>query len=1108
MATTISPRVSTDQQPQVDQQSLVNPHALPNANANASGPDLAVHAQTRRVSSEMQSQAHGRSSPSLRTVTRRTPVPFLLEAFPAPPSHIPPSPGTSGSASIRNGLPLSSVNSFSATSPPGSVVSASSSTTPTSSPTSTSILTTFASGSATPINPPPSLPPSSPLPPIPGPSTVTPDLFITRRSLQSVRSASPALSFVESQSRSQSRAEQPLRSSIDNHEHVRGRGRKGSVSSLRNLVCPSACEQSEVIQEEPGEEEPRPPPAQAPISASLVGEEKSDVPSQRDIPDILRPSVSRKTSAPLDPPDDTLYVEDSIANIDMSDLSALKYDNEVEPDDHASRPFPRFPPLPHSQQQSLANPLPTSAPPYAHTPRKPSKSSICSTNVFPAAEKREARSRSASPEISQMISGTPRPRKRSSSRSRVSSLARDRKESGRSRNGLDAPPAPKLSPNMGRAMVARRGGSAVGLSTNGDDEAMCGTGEADDANESDSSIDLHTPLSHLMLRHGMLSPNSKLLPQSTVDTTRLSIASDFSSSSYLSNVSNISLVSTSTSSKHLKDARDTPRRRVRHRDGKLLKGGIGLTTGLGWSDSEDEDAPSPLTRRLSTLVLSRRASSSSVNSYRSSHSQSYSPHPLSRSISHSILREVDEYEDEAEVDAFGYSDRDNTASRSFPSRSKPVSRVGSTHSVGSSSLGRYSTFSTSSAPAPGLRMRAHSGSGSSSYGASTSSKTNGLGYANGGGCGLALSIPEPDDGVTPTRAAFERSSLGSVSGGTGVDLPHTPSSTTSSVSIPFPATPESIEDLEPSQPAYDKDKMLPPLPGSRNGKGKYPSNLSLKSPARGLQRPRTYSNASSVSTSSVLGVPAGNANGSTLMGPFPVPGTPRPSIGGTPRPCVNGTPKSFAPGGTPRPSINNGTPRPSLAIPRPSLSASARSSFSAVPRPITPSSAPSSANGSSSPGYAPRPLKLVPRSATLPLALPSWSANTCPNVQSDQAQPSQSSKKCLQPGEQPPRPSQVLAYNRNVHDQLKLRSLSPNGGHGRAQVMPVSPGGTQTLLIPLSGSSLSSALSTPLSSPLLSSSGESPKPKPRTGTGMVYRTNLSVSSVAPSRTRVPSLTQR
>lgn len=85
-----------------------------------------------------------------------------------------------------------------------------------------------------------------------------------------------------------------------------------------------------------------------------------------------------------------------------------------------------------------------------------------------------------------------------------------------------------------------------------------------------------------MLRHGMLSPNSKLLPQLEGDPTRLSI---MSSASYVSNASNVSLKSTtSTCSKHPKDARDTPQRRVRHRDGRLLKGGIGLTTGLGWSD--------------------------------------------------------------------------------------------------------------------------------------------------------------------------------------------------------------------------------------------------------------------------------------------------------------------------------------------------------------------------------------------------------------------------------------------------------------------------------------------------------------------------------------------
>lgn len=94
-----------------------------------------------------------------------------------------------------------------------------------------------------------------------------------------------------------------------------------------------------------------------------------------------------------------------------------------------------------------------------------------------------------------------------------------------------------------------------------------------------------------MLRHGLLSPHSKLLPTSPSDPSRLSIASNFSQMSLqsqfstFSNLSDASLVTnSSTGSKHPKDSRDTPSRRVRHRDGRLLRGGIGLTTGLGWSD--------------------------------------------------------------------------------------------------------------------------------------------------------------------------------------------------------------------------------------------------------------------------------------------------------------------------------------------------------------------------------------------------------------------------------------------------------------------------------------------------------------------------------------------
>jgi hypothetical protein len=199
---------------------------------------------------------------------------------------------------------------------------------------------------------------------------------------------------------------------------------------------------------------------------------------------------------------------------------------------------------------------------------------------------------------------------------------------------------------------------------------------------------------------------------------------------------------------------------------------------------------------------------------------------------------------------------------------------------------------------------------------------------------------------------------------------------------------------------------------------------------------------------------------------------PSPSPTKTPRQS-SGSTKSAIPSAPPRPSIDT-TPRPSLTIPK----SPHPSAPSGLPRPTTPSSPHPNAGQR----YTPRPLRLT--------------------------ESNQSLDKHLQPGEQSPRPGQVLAYNRNVHDQLKLRTISLNGGPHRPQPTVVSPGGTQTLFMPSPGtaSTPSSALSTPVTarsqSPL--PSPESVRPKPRTGTGMVYRTNLSVSSVGTSRMRVPS----
>ncbi|KAF8992747.1 hypothetical protein BDQ17DRAFT_1369129 [Cyathus striatus] len=152
-----------------------------------------------------------------------------------------------------------------------------------------------------------------------------------------------------------------------------------------------------------------------------------------------------------------------------------------------------------------------------------------------------------------------------------------------------------------------------------------------EGSDSDSSIDLHT-LSRMPLASDATTRLAfAQLEAFASSQSRAGTPQDGRPGSGLS-MSSVGGASLMTKSGIFKDNRDTPQRRTRHRDGKLLRGGIGLTTGLGWSDSEDEDAPSPLTRRLSALSLSRRSSASSVVT-------TPRAHPLSRSFSSGILSE-------------------------------------------------------------------------------------------------------------------------------------------------------------------------------------------------------------------------------------------------------------------------------------------------------------------------------------------------------------------------------------------------------------------------------------------------------------------------------------
>ncbi|PSS34049.1 hypothetical protein PHLCEN_2v1953 [Hermanssonia centrifuga] len=238
--------------------------------------------------------------------------------------------------------------------------------------------------------------------------------------------------------------------------------------------------------------------------------------------------------------------------------------------------------------------LPWRNPSVRSTAREPKRADRPSDTTFPP--------RSNSPDIDAIIAKTPRPRRSSTSVLSTPSPASRSLTSLGVRN--------RSPQNIGAKKVARDETSLIsdfGALLEADSDL-----EDDNGSETDSSLDIHTPLPHLMFRDGLLSPRSKLLPQSS--SSPFSYPEDIINSIDPRAASVLSVVSTAgsamTKSGLQKDPRDTQRRRIRHRDGRLLRAGMGLTTGLGWSDSEDEDAPSALTRRLISTTIERKRSDS------------------------------------------------------------------------------------------------------------------------------------------------------------------------------------------------------------------------------------------------------------------------------------------------------------------------------------------------------------------------------------------------------------------------------------------------------------------------------------------------------------------
>ncbi|KAI0641658.1 hypothetical protein C8Q79DRAFT_284928 [Trametes meyenii] len=211
-----------------------------------------------------------------------------------------------------------------------------------------------------------------------------------------------------------------------------------------------------------------------------------------------------------------------------------------------------------------------------------------------------------SPDVETMIARTPRPRRKSSA-TFTSPMLRGRVNSPMvvptSWKGIGGKEKEKGKAGDDAESVI----SDYGMLLHDEDSDMERQLEGD-GSESDSSIDIHTPLPHLMFRDGLLSPRSKLLPGGGNATLSMYLEDDGGDPQRANSVLSLASTADSTKTKSgiYRDPRDTHRRRQRHKDQTLLRAGMGLTTGLGWSDSEDEDAPSMLTRRLINTSIAKQ----------------------------------------------------------------------------------------------------------------------------------------------------------------------------------------------------------------------------------------------------------------------------------------------------------------------------------------------------------------------------------------------------------------------------------------------------------------------------------------------------------------------
>ncbi|EKM56774.1 uncharacterized protein PHACADRAFT_207968, partial [Phanerochaete carnosa HHB-10118-sp] len=494
-----------------------------------------------------------------RLAERRTPMPLLLDDFPIPPSHI---PNTPLATPISMGIPSPGLCS----------------------------------------NPPLSRPPSTPLPPVPGPSPISEHetlMFISaersrRLSKMSTASTVSQYSKRDSTATVSSLASSSAHPSIAHQPSSPTSPRFGSAASIRSFRSASShasssqshsrrvLEKSPMLEPKIFEEDPAEISQISLSDLPSLSSSTSTLPrSHRGLSDTeedesselgIGLSLSRRRSGRshrMGP-----GMNDSISSIDMRDLPALQEDEaelivvppiaavvsksapHLRPGYILAKP-PRpptaimnkeLPPLPlnmHGRSSTLTRSDTASTSTSAsHSRSGSSHLRTLSSHL----QDDDARNGAESPDIVQIMSRTPRPSRKSSShfsgsrsRSRPNSTRRScgsSLHSHRSKRFDDGNPVP--------VPVVRRDDSEIAYARkqrDDDDESdygevLDGTGtvmdarmldrdieerlerqldglgsedELSDGGLSDSSIDMQTPLPHLMLREGVLSPHSKLL---------------------------------------------------------------------------------------------------------------------------------------------------------------------------------------------------------------------------------------------------------------------------------------------------------------------------------------------------------------------------------------------------------------------------------------------------------------------------------------------------------------------------------------------------------------------------------------------------------------------